>query len=331
MKREAAFYEILDTGDIQCVLCPIMCRIKPGQTGVCSSRQNIEGRMVLLNYGQVSALHVDPMEKKPLYHFLPGSSILSLGNNGCNLRCAFCQNWQISQITSSTRFIGPAEVVRQATDLSLPAVAFTYAEPSVWFEYVLDTSRLLHDAGIKVVLVTNGLINEEPFRSLEPWIDALNIDIKSMDPRFYTGLCKGPLEPVLKTCIRAVETCHVEITNLIIPGENDSDRNFHDLARFIRDHLGRNTVLHLSRYHPAYQFQKPPTPLSTLARACQIAREYLDFVFPGNISSPKEESTLCPECGSRLIDRYAYVVNSTHLDASGNCPDCGYRTGIVLQ
>ncbi|MBN1878692.1 AmmeMemoRadiSam system radical SAM enzyme [bacterium] len=331
MEREASYYTTSHDGILECRLCPIGCRLKHEDTGICHSRQNQNGIMVLLNYGRLCALHVDPIEKKPLYHFLPGTSILSLGNNGCNLRCSFCQNWQISQTPVETTFLNPEQILQRTLDLDLNSVAFTYAEPSVWFEYVLDTAKLLHGHGIHVVLVTNGLINEEPFRELEPWIDAMNIDIKSMDPEFYSRLCKGPLDPVLRTCIRAVETCHVEITNLVIPGENDTDRNFHDLARFIGDNLGPKTPLHISRYHPSYHLSNPPTPLHTIARACEITREYLHFVYPGNVPLPNDDSTICPGCGAILIDRRAYTVSSIHLETSGACPSCGFLTGIITR
>ncbi len=331
MFREASFYTVENQGVVRCRLCPIGCVLRPAGIGICGTRQNVAGRMHLLNYGQVSACHVDPIEKKPLYHFLPGASILSLGNSGCNLKCAFCQNWQISQSPVETETMDPGDVLHLVKKLALNSVAFTYAEPSVWFEFVLDTAKVLHENDIKVVLVTNGLINEEPFRALGPWIDAMNIDIKSMDSDFYTRLCKGPLEPVLKTCIRAVEFCHLEITNLIIPGENDADRNFHDLSRFIRDNLGVDIPLHLSRYHPAYNLKNPSTPLETMTRAFDIARQYLHFVYLGNVNSPAGNSTVCPQCKNLLIERSGPSDVSVKVPDGGVCPNCAYRTGIIVR
>lgn len=331
LDRDALFYETQPDSVIQCRLCPLECRIHPGASGVCRSRRNHNNRMVLTTYGKVSAEHLDPMEKKPLYHFLPGSSVLSLGNNGCNLKCAFCQNWQLSQTPLPAQNMTPEDIVEQATACHTPAVAFTYAEPLVWYEFVLDASRMLKEAGIKTVLVSNGFINETPFLELRPVIDALNIDIKSMDDSFYRRLCKGSLAPVLKTCVLAAETCHVEITNLIIPGENDSDDNIHKLAAFIRDNLGANTPLHLSRYYPAYQMTVPATPEKILMHAFSIAKQYLNFVYVGNLPTATASATHCPKCRHCLVERSGYHVNRVSIASGGRCPSCGFQTGIVLQ
>jgi pyruvate formate lyase activating enzyme len=329
--REAMYYDTPADSVVQCRLCPLECRLPSGAAGVCRSRKNKGNRMILTTYGSVSVMHLDPMEKKPLYHFLPGKPVLSLGNNGCNLKCAFCQNWQLSQTPLTAQNMTPKDIVKQANACRAPAVAFTYAEPLVWYEFVLDTCRLLKENGIKTVLVSNGFINEAPFLELRSVVDALNIDIKSMDDSFYRRLCKGSLKPVLKTCVLAAETCHVEITNLIIPGENDSDDNFHRLASFIRDNLGENTPLHLSRYYPAYQMNVPATPEKTVMHASAIARQYLNFVYVGNLPTVSANSTYCPKCRHCLIDRSGYGVNLISVSPGGTCPSCGFQTGIVLQ
>ncbi len=327
--REALYYEKRSEMMLQCHLCPLECRLRPDEISACRSRKNQDCKMSLTTYGKVSAIHVDPMEKKPLYHFLPGASVLSLGNNGCNLKCAFCQNWQLSQTSLESYDMSPDDVVKYAKSHHTPAVAFTYAEPTVWYEYILDTSRLLKDVGIKTILVSNGFINEKPFRALRPLIDAINIDIKSMDDSFYKRLCKGFLDPVLRTCVLAAETCHVEITNLIIPGENDSDDNIHRLGAFIRDNLGINTPLHLSRYHPAYQMKTPATPEKTLQNAFAIAKQYLNFVYLGNIATDEMNKTHCPKCHHCLIDRSGYILKHISVNPDGTCPSCGYQTEIT--
>lgn len=328
--REALYFEKRSETVLQCRLCPLECRLRPGETSTCRSRKNQDNRMVLTTYGKVSAMHIDPMEKKPLYHFLPGASILSLGNNGCNLKCAFCQNWELSQTPLRSYDLPPEDVVKQAKTYDTPAVAFTYAEPTVWYEYILDTSRLLKDVGIKTILVSNGFINETPFRALLPSIDAINIDIKSMDDGFYRRLCKGFLDPVLKTCVLAAKSCHVEITNLIIPDENDSDDNIHQLSVFIRENLGINTPLHLSRYHPAYQMKKPATPEKTLHNAFSTAKQYLNFVYLGNLAADETNKTYCPKCHHCLIDRSGYILKQISVNLDGTCPSCGYQTEIIV-
>ncbi len=329
--RKALFFKSLSDDLIQCQLCPHYCRLKQGESGICRTRKNDNNAMRLLTYAQVNALNIDPMEKKPLYHFLPGQPVLSLGNNGCNLQCDFCQNWQLSQTPLHATKIMPEDVVALAKIKNVRAVAFTYAEPMVWYEYVLDTSKLLKKNNIKVVLVSNGMVNEEPFLELRHWIDAINIDIKSIDQDFYTRLCKGYLKPILKTCVLASSSCHVEVTNLVIPGENDSEHHFHELAKFIRNNMGINTVLHISRYHPAYKMQKPATPEQTITKALAITREYLNFVYPGNLHSHTNNNTCCPKCSNVLINRSLYSLGNIKVSDNGACSFCGYNTGIVLS
>jgi len=327
--HEAHHYSTLEDGVLRCDLCPHRCVVKDGRDGLCGTRGNSGGKMVLNNYGRVSALHIDPIEKKPLYHFHPGARILSLGNNGCNLRCRFCQNWQISQSTVPTHEVTPDSLLRMVREHGLNLVAFTYAEPTIWYEYIMDCARLLHAHGIKVVLVTNGYINPEPFEELQPFIDAMNVDIKSMDDVFYKQLCRAGLEPVLETCRRAAGKTHLEITNLVITGENDREEMFHDLGRFISGELGPTVPLHLSRYYPSYQMDNPPTPIATLEKALSIVRQYLKFVYLGNVPAAATAHTICPECGHVLVQRQSYSVGHVDVGEAGACPGCGFDSGII--
>ncbi len=326
--RSADFFTKLADKKVQCRLCPHFCVLNEGEYGICRSRKNVSGHMVLMNYGEVCSINIDPVEKKPLYHFRPGSRILSLGNNGCNLKCAFCQNWEISQESVQTREFLPQDVLQTAKKAALHAVAFTYAEPVIWFEYILDCAKLLKSHNIATVLVTNGTINPEPLRELLPYISALNIDIKAMRDDFYKTHCHGYLETVLKTANIASKSTHLEITNLIIPTENDTDADFEKLGEFISENLGELTPLHLSRYHPAYLMKHPPTPVETLHRAYSITSKYLKYVYLGNVMSRRFSTTRCPSCDMELIVRDGFQVTSDHLKNTSICPNCGFDTGI---
>jgi pyruvate formate lyase activating enzyme len=288
----------------------------------------VEGKLIAEGYGQVASLALDPIEKKPLYHFHPGSRIVSVGNNGCNLSCRFCQNSAISQERVPTRWIGPEELARLAGEHGSIGVAYTYAESLIWFEYLLDSGRLVRERGLKNVLVTNGTINPEPLRELLPVIDAMNIDLKSMNPRFYTRLAGGHLEPVLET-IRLVAAAgvHLEVTNLIIPGENDDESEIAALIDFVAS-VNPEIPLHFSRYFPHYKLHRPPTPPETLARAWRMAREKLTWVYVGNIELPGASSSFCPSCGKVLVDRSRYYVREVNI-AEGRCRHCGEPVNFV--
>jgi len=332
MAHEARYYDKLPDGPVRCRLCPHHCRIRPGETGLCRMRRNEDGTLVSLIYERVTSVGVDPIEKKPLYHFHPGSGILSLGTVGCNFSCVFCQNWQISQAdsTAGTARLRCEEAVEAAGNEGSIGIAYTYNEPSIWFEYVFDTAKLAHEQGLKNVLVTNGYWSPEPLEELLPYVDAMNIDLKSMDPEFYLKLAGGRLEPVLQTIERAARDTLIELTQLIIPGYNDSDEQFQRLTDWVAEKVGPNTPVHLSAYTPRYRLQAPPTPRSTLQRAYEIVSRSLNYVYLGNILSHEGANTLCPGCGTVAIERAGYrVVN--HLAAGARCPGCGRRLPVVME
>ena len=284
MKRESVHCEILEAGKVRCLLCPNYCLLKKGQTGKCGVRQNQDGRLYSLIYGEATSVALDPIEKKPLYHFHPGKFILSLGTKGCNLKCPWCQNWSISQdLASPTERITPEEIVARAKQLKSFGIAYTYNEPFVWYEFVCDTARLAHREGLKNVLVTNGYVNQKPLEEIIGFIDAMNIDVKSMEESFYQKYCQGMLLPVLKTAEFSAAKCHIEITNLIIPTLNDQEENFRKLTDWIEERLGKDTPLHFSRYFPAHKTDLAPTPIETLKKAQAIAKEKLRYVYLGNV------------------------------------------------
>ncbi|UCB57283.1 MAG: AmmeMemoRadiSam system radical SAM enzyme [Candidatus Omnitrophota bacterium] len=284
MKKESMHCEILEAGKVRCLLCPHVCLLKKGEVGRCGVRQNEYGRLYSLIYGEVTSCALDPIEKKPLYHFHPGEHILSLGTKGCNLKCPWCQNWAISQEYAScpTEKLSPQEAVSRAKELNSFGIAYTYNEPFIWYEFVYDTALLGHKEGLKNVLVTNGYVNQKPLEEIISLIDAMNIDVKSMDDNFYKKYCDGRLSPVLRTAEFSAARCHVEITNLIIPTLNDSRENFQKLTDWVAEKLGKDTPLHFSRYFPAYKMDIPPTPIETLKAAEEIARKKLRYVYLGN-------------------------------------------------
>jgi len=326
---EALYYENLDNGVLRCVLCPHHCKLKDDQKGLCRVRTNRAGTLFTNNYGQISSLALDPIEKKPLFHFYPGSYILSAGSFGCNLACSFCQNYAIAHDTPPTRYMEPeslaALTLQSKRDGSI-GLAFTYNEPSIWYEYILAVVPILKEYGLKTVLVTNGYIEKEPLERLLPYIDAFNLDVKSFNQHFYTALCKGQLQAVKDTVERIISRSHVEITTLLIPGQNDAENEIRELSRWLAS-LNRETVLHLSRYHPAYKLQMPPTPAATLKHAQEIAREYLDFVYTGNLPG-EENNTYCRNCGHLLIYRNAYLVEVSGI-VNGRCSYCNYQPGYI--
>ena len=319
---EALFYEKLEDGRVRCRLCPNLCVVKDGSSGRCMVRKNESGRLFTLSYGNTVTAAMDPIEKKPLYHFMPGSPILSIGPNGCTLTCDHCQNWRISQEEAQVRYISPEELVDLGGQDGSIGVAFTYTEPLIWFEYLLDALPLLADAGLKSVLVTNGYLNEEPARRIVPLVDAFNIDLKSFDDSFYRQYCGGSIAPVKAFIELAAEHAHIEVTCLVIPGLNDTKEEIGKMARWLAG-ISREIPLHLSRFFPRFRMDdRPPTPQETLEMAYGAAREYLDYVYVGNIFIEGTENTACPSCGTVAVLRSGY---SAELRAAGGkCASCGH-------
>jgi pyruvate formate lyase activating enzyme len=315
---------------VQCELCPKWCVIGPGQSGECRVRVNIDGVLRTVVYGYACSMNNDPIEKKPVFHFLPGTSILSIATVGCNLHCLNCQNWEISQTNpedSTAALIPPAGVVAAAKQAGSPSIAYTYTDPIAYYEYAYDTSRLAKDAGLRNVLVTAGYCNPKPWRRLMEVTDVARIDLKGMSDDFYRKFCSGTVGPVQQCLIDAVAMgVHVEVINLIIPTLNDKPEEIRQLARWVRSNLGSDIPLHFSGFYPQYKMQHlPPTPLATLDLARQIAMEEgLYYVYIGNIRSRDGENTYCPGCHKLLIERQGYVVVQNVLKG-GCCPSCGKK------
>jgi pyruvate formate lyase activating enzyme len=284
MKTKAKYYRKLEN-KLHCYLCPHNCVIEDGHHGKCNVRSHENGELFTINYGEVTSMAIDPIEKKPLYYFKPGSEILSVGSFGCNFTCGFCQNYNISQFKARSEFISKENLVKTIlTTRDNIGIAFTYNEPSIWYEYVYDCAKLLKetDENASVVLVTNGYISEDPLKDLLPYVDAMNIDLKSYNNKYYSELCGGSLTPVLKTIQIAAEKCHVEITTLLVSKENDSIEEVEEIAKFLNT-VDKDIPLHLSRYFPRYKMNNPPTPVDVMLRARETAEKYLSRVSLGNV------------------------------------------------
>jgi pyruvate formate lyase activating enzyme len=330
IKKEALFWKKREDDRIECLLCPVGCVIAEGKIGVCMGRKNEDGTLYAINYGQVVSLAIDPIEKKPLYHFHPGTSILSTGPNGCNMSCQQCQNWNISQERSPTQFVSPEDLVNITIRENSKGIAYTYTEPLIWYEYIMDTAKIAKEKGLYNVLVTNGYINEEPLRELLPYVDAMNIDLKSMEDDFYKKICKGKLSPVLKTIELSHQSkIHIEITNLIIPTLNDSDEQIQKLVDFVAS-LSDRIPLHFSRYFPCYKMDIPSTPLDTLQKAFLLAKRKLKYVFVGNVHLPNTSNTHCADCKNLLIRRDCYHTSVLGIENS-KCKNCGTTVDVVMK
>lgn len=328
---EAMFYEKLEGKKVRCLLCPHQCLLKEEQKGLCRVRVNQRGKLFSLNYGELVSLAMDPIEKKPLFHFCPGSLILSAGTFGCNLACAFCQNYVLAHENPDTRSVEPEALVtaaRQYKEEGSAGVAFTYNEPAIWYEYVRETAEKLKQENLKVVLVTNGYISKQPLEAILPYVDAMNIDVKAFNEEFYRRNCRGKLEAVQAAVETAVDKTHVEITNLVIPKENDDTDEIKALARWLAS-LSPDIPLHLSRYHPAYRFQREPTPERTLKQVQDAAREYLKFVYLGNLAQ-EENNTLCQTCGQILIRRNMFHTHILGMQ-NGRCSNCGSEIEYIVS
>jgi pyruvate formate lyase activating enzyme len=332
---QASFYTI-ENDNVRCTLCPHHCLIGNGQHGICRVRRNIGGTLFAETYGQLAAVHLDPIEKKPLYHFYPGRSILSVGSVGCNMHCAFCQNCDISQVSvrefDSLKEYTVGQLVHEAQ--SVPGnlgVAFTYNEPAVFFEFMSDVAKETHYLGFKNAMITNGFIEEEPLQLLLPFIDAFNVDLKAFTDDFYRKQTHSHLEPVKRTLVNLRKAGkHVEVTNLIIPELNDSEEEFTAMIDWIYDKLGVETVLHLSRYFPRYQMTRLSTSDAILTRCFEIASAKLHYVYLGNTSANLQgHDTYCSRCKSLIIKRAGYSVDASGITTEGNCAKCG--NGVVMR
>lgn len=331
--KEAYYYKKLKNKEVRCKLCPRQCVIPKGQRGFCRVRENINGKLYTLVYSLPVAVHVDPIEKKPLFHFLPSTSAFSIATAGCNLRCSFCQNWQISQAgpeEADTIPFAPKAVVKRALHTESATIAYTYTEPIIFYEYMLDTAKLAKKFGLKNIMHTCGYVNPEPVRELAKYLDGANVDLKSFSDKFYkryTGGGSGVPKQVLKTLkVLKEEGVWIEITNLIIPNLNDNDKEIRNMCIWIKKNLGPNVPLHFSRFYPAYKMRNlPPTPVQTLERAKKIAEKVgLKFVYIGNVPGHPAENTYCPKCKRLLIRRRGYQITEYNLN-KGRCKFCGKK------
>ena len=330
--RPARFFEREEDGRLLCPLCPRECRLGEGQAGFCYVRQNQGGEMVSLAYGKSTGFAVDPIEKKPLYHFLPGTSVLSFGTVGCNLGCRFCQNWNISKARESGRemaSLGAAEVVALAESSGCPSIAFTYNDPVIWAEWAIDVAREARRKGIRTVFVTAGYVEEKAREEIFACMDAANVDLKAFTEEFYARVTLSHLAPVLETLEWLARGGRVwtEVTNLLIPGLNDDPGETRRLAEWIGKHMGPDVPLHFSAFHPTWKMtDRPPTPPATLTQARRIAREVgLRHVYTGNVHDRDGQSTLCPGCGQVLVVRDWNAVRINRLGPGGTCRGCGER------
>ena len=312
---------------IECRLCPHLCKIADGKRGICGVRKNTGEKIELMTYGVISGHSLDPVEKKPLYHFFPGRNILSIGSYGCNMRCDFCQNYHISQTRADSFSTGtdPEKLANEA--LNSPnniGLAFTYNEPVIWYEFVMDTAALIKEKGMYNIMVSNGFVNRNPLNDMLELIDAFNIDLKAFNNSFYTKLTGAGLEPVkeaLKQIAKAGK--HLEITTLIIPGRNDSEHEMDLESQWISMELGNETPLHLSRYFPMYKREDPVTPESSLKRLYEAASKHLKYVYVGNTSAGRGQDTACSKCGKIVTRRSGYNTRLINLDNKGKCTGCG--------
>lgn len=328
--KEASFYLKEGDGGVKCQLCPHQCTLIDGMSGICRVRRNLQGQLITENYGLLASVHLDPIEKKPLYHFYPGEKILSVGSVGCNMNCSFCQNCEISQVGVKEfgllKEYTPEELVKLAKSTTNNiGIAYTYNEPTVFYEFMYETAVLIQNAGLQNVMITNGFIEKEPLKKLLPFINAFNVDLKAFSDVFYRKQTHSQLEPVKKTLqlIRDHHK-HLEITNLVIPGLNDSEEEFTSMVSWIATDMGTETILHLSRYFPQYKSNQPVTSDQTLLKLYKIACQYLNYVYLGNISDLKVgTATHCANCHNKVIERRQYITDKIGLKLNGTCMFCG--------
>lgn len=327
----AMLWDALPDGRVRCRLCAFRCILRPGTRGVCRVRENRDGALVTLVYGRAVGEEIDPIEKKPLFHFLPGTASYSIATVGCNFRCQFCQNWEISQIVRDAQLIigrelPPERVVAKARETGCASIAYTYTEPTIFFEYAYDTAHLARQAGLRNVFVTNGYETPEAVETIAPLLDAANVDLKAFSKEYYRRICGARLQPVLETLRLMVRLgIWVEVTTLLVPGLNDSEEELRALTSFIAGELGPDVPWHVSRFFPAYKMAgHPVTPVESIRRALRIGREAgLRYVYGGNLPlSEGEEDTACPNCHRIVVERAGVWLRANHL-RDGRCPDCG--------
>ncbi len=336
MIQTASFWTPIKNSTVQCNLCPHNCKIQPNATGICGVRQNQNGTLKALTYQKCSSIAVDPIEKKPLFHFHPTTNVLSLGSIGCNFQCSHCQNYSISQKKPGEyplTELSPQAAIKEAQMRQCQGIAWTYNEPTIWYEYTLDTAHLAKKHSLYTVYVTNGYINEEPLRQLSQYLDAMNIDVKAYDDKFYSKICKAHLEPVKKTCKLAQSLgIHIELTYLVIPEKNDTDKEIQSFSNWIADTLGKDIPVHFSRFHPDYQLTNINiTPIETLLRIKKIAEKAgLQYIYLGNILYKDAENTRCPNCGIDIIQRQGFSSQIVGLD-DNKCRKCHTPIPLVIN
>jgi pyruvate formate lyase activating enzyme len=337
--KEAHLYKKLLDKKVQCRTCAHYCVLVPGERGKCGVKENINGKFYALNYGKAIAINIDPIEKKPFYHFLPGSQSLSIATVGCNFTCLFCQNWEISQAFKKAKeipgeHVPPERIVEMAIDNKVSSISYTYTEPTIFLEYALDTMKLAKKAGLKNNFVSNGFMSEESAKSVIPYLDAINIDIKGFTEDFYQKICGGRLKPVLDTAkLMKKSGVWVEITTLVIPTLNDDEKTFEGIAKWIFENLGPETPWHISQFCGAISWKLQhilDTPVETLEKAIEIGKKVgLKYIYIGNIPGHKAENTYCPKCGKLVISRVNYFVH--RYDKNGKCPKCGTSLDLILE
>jgi pyruvate formate lyase activating enzyme len=324
---EARFYEKLPHKKIKCVLCPRECVIDDRERGYCGVRENREGTYYSLVYSRPCTYHVDPIEKKPLFHFFPGSQAFSIATAGCNVNCKFCQNWEISQVRPEqirSIYLPPDKTARSAKDSGSLSIAYTYSEPTIFFEYMEDTAIAGKEIGVKSVVITAGYISEKPLIQLCRNVDAIKVDLKAFTENYYRDVVNGELKPVLDSLVTMRKhNVWTEIVYLVVPTLNDGDREFSDLSKWIKKYLGSDVPVHFTRFHPSYLIKNlPPTPVKTLERAWEIARaEGLNYVYIGNVPGHDAENTFCPACGEAVVSRSGYFIQDINIK-SGRCSNC---------
>ncbi len=334
--KEALLYEKLEKDRVRCNLCAHRCSIRPGKIGICNVRENIDGKLYTNVYGRTITQHIDPVEKKPLYHFYPGSESFSIATPGCNFHCLFCQNWDISQITNEViletgQEAKPEEIVWKVKHAGCNTIAYTYTEPTIFFEYSFDTARLAHEAGLNNIYISNGYMTPEMLDMIGPYLNAVNIDLKAFQDKTYRRIIGARLQPVLDS-LKKINQMDIwlEVTSLIIPGFNDDPGEIKDMARFVADELGKDVPWHISRFFPAYRMKNVPfTPIETLMMAKEEGlRSGLHYVYIGNTGNAGDMNTKCPWCNTLVIQRSGFEITRNFLK-DGHCPNCGAKIAGV--